>query len=69
MKSPARKIGVIDGGLSSRAKLGAKLEAMEDGYSSSQEGSKKNLLEMSPNKRSQLPLVRSAKEKKGASPS
>jgi hypothetical protein len=30
-------------GLNSRAKLGQKLRSLEDGYSSSQEGSKKNL--------------------------
>ena len=30
-------------GLNSRAKLGQKLRSLEDGYSSSQEGSKKDL--------------------------
>jgi hypothetical protein len=51
MKSPSKKIGIVDGGLSSRAKLGAKLESLENGYSSSQEGSKTNLLDESANKR------------------
>ncbi len=38
------------GGMNSRAKLGEKLRSLEDGYSTSQEGSRKNIMEHSPSK-------------------